>query len=337
MSNELQFHPLADIFPLMEGEEFDALVADIKANGLRDPIILYESKILDGRNRYRACIAAGKPLGDILGNFVKGDSRFNDPAAYVISKNIHRRHLTPEQRRDLIAKLIKADPAKSDRQIAAAVKASPTYVGKVRSTVHGGQLPEKRVGKDGKARKQPAKKKAVERKPSQRQLEAEQRREEIRRKADLVATILMERLDRDDLALLYAALEAVDGEALQSAIKERAGINTDAVSFVGGGWEELFENAEHYSDFAENLRKAEIELEAARPTDALADNDPGTILVEDGSVSKPQPSIAAPSPEPTPAFDPWDGLDIPDYLRRAPKAAPDTDDQQKNAKAKVAA
>jgi len=57
----------------------------------------------------------------------------------------------------------------------------------------------------------------------------------------------------------------------------------------------------------------------------------------DGGVSKPQPSIAAPSPDPAPAVDPWDGLDIPDYLRCAPKAAPDTDDQQKNAKAKVGA
>ena len=118
MSDTLRHHPLADIFPLMEGAEFNELVADIKASGLHEPIILLDDLILDGRNRYRACVAAGvepsyRPFTG------------EDPGAFVISANIRRRHLNTEQKRAVIAKLLEAHPKKSDRQIAETAKASP--------------------------------------------------------------------------------------------------------------------------------------------------------------------------------------------------------------------
>jgi ParB-like chromosome segregation protein Spo0J len=103
MAAALESHPLANLFPLLEGSEFEELVADIKANGLVEPIVIFEDKILDGRNRYRACLAAG--VEPAFRPFM-GD----DPLAYIISLNLRRRHLTAEQKRELIAGLIKAAP-----------------------------------------------------------------------------------------------------------------------------------------------------------------------------------------------------------------------------------
>ncbi|HEV7284038.1 MAG TPA: MT-A70 family methyltransferase [Kaistia sp.] len=88
---QLPFHPLANLFPLIEGEAFDDLMADIAANGLQEPIELLDGAILDGRNRYRAALVVGATIHT-------RQFRGSDPLAYVISKNLHRRQLSQSQR-----------------------------------------------------------------------------------------------------------------------------------------------------------------------------------------------------------------------------------------------
>ena len=131
----------------------DAITGHIRPTS-RPDVDNYLKAILDGRNRYRACLAAG--FEPAVRN---GDNWIGDPASFVISRNIHRRHLTTEQKRDLIAKLLKRDPSKSDRQIAETVKASPTFVGKVRAEGEAtGDLSTVDTRTDTRGRHQPAKK-----------------------------------------------------------------------------------------------------------------------------------------------------------------------------------
>ncbi len=88
---QLQPHELALLIPEMSQSEYEALKDDIKANGQIEPIRTYEGKILDGRHRYRACCELEiepeiRPLEDSV-----------DPLNFVLSKNIHRRHLNSGQ------------------------------------------------------------------------------------------------------------------------------------------------------------------------------------------------------------------------------------------------
>lgn len=75
--------------------EWRGLVEDIKANGLNHPIILFEGKILDGRNREKACRAAGVEPRYV--EFERAEKKTSDPLTFVVSENLHRRHLTATQ------------------------------------------------------------------------------------------------------------------------------------------------------------------------------------------------------------------------------------------------
>jgi hypothetical protein len=101
----LEFHPLSDLFPMMDDAALQELAADIKENGLEDQIILLDGKILDGRNRYEALLINGTDPSGFIKELDHDDFLRGDPLAYVLSKNLHRRHLTASQRAMVASKL----------------------------------------------------------------------------------------------------------------------------------------------------------------------------------------------------------------------------------------
>ena len=92
MTEQIPFHSIADLIPAMTDDEYQALKSDIAAYGQREPIVLLEGQILDGRNRYRACCELG----------IEPRLReWQEPGLatdFVVSENLRRRHLSPGQR-----------------------------------------------------------------------------------------------------------------------------------------------------------------------------------------------------------------------------------------------
>ena len=94
MADAVAFHPISDIFPMLPDDALQELADDIQKHGLLMPILLFENKVLDGRNRARAC------------EMVRVSARYElfhsesteDAVNYVLSTNLHRRHLTDQQK-----------------------------------------------------------------------------------------------------------------------------------------------------------------------------------------------------------------------------------------------
>jgi hypothetical protein len=166
-------HPAAEKLPLMSDAEIDELAKDIEKNGLLEPIIIWADNrkeangakppfsqyLLDGRNRLEALRRLGitgphhkRPGGGVRHfNAIKqcvggkcGWETDTDPEVYVLSANVHRRHLTTEQKHEAIAAFIKADPKASDSRIAKTLKVvSDKTVAKVRKeTVPNSEIPK---------------------------------------------------------------------------------------------------------------------------------------------------------------------------------------------------
>lgn len=92
VQSNMEYHDVANIFPMMGDEEYSALVDDIKANGLLESIWTYQGKIIDGRNRYKACLEIG-----IEPSYREWDGK-GSLVEFVVSLNLKRRHLTSSQK-----------------------------------------------------------------------------------------------------------------------------------------------------------------------------------------------------------------------------------------------
>lgn len=101
MKQKLEFHEVANIFPMMEKGEFEALKDDIRRNGLNEAIWLFDGKIIDGRNRYLATIAVG-----VEPKFKNYEGKEDDLIDFVLSLNLHRRHLSVSQKACLAVDLL---------------------------------------------------------------------------------------------------------------------------------------------------------------------------------------------------------------------------------------
>jgi hypothetical protein len=184
--DSIPVHPAADFFPLMGDSALRELADDIARHGLRERIKVIERSprgqdgvyrvshvdqvVIDGRNRLDALELAGVTIfhsgragtkldPDLIDVVRDGLDTDDDINAYVISANIHRRHLTLMQKKDLVAALLEGNPDRSNRSIAELVKVDHKTVGKARREKEArGEIPHVDKAVDSKGRLQPTSK-----------------------------------------------------------------------------------------------------------------------------------------------------------------------------------
>lgn len=99
-AQNVKFHEACDLFPDMTKKQFNKLANDIKKNGQLEPILTHKGEIIDGRQRLRACEKIG------IDPIIKEWEPRNSVIAFVVSKNLRRRHLTKGQRSSLAIHLM---------------------------------------------------------------------------------------------------------------------------------------------------------------------------------------------------------------------------------------
>lgn len=102
MKNEMKPHPLSLVIPDMTPDEFASLTESIRTEGQLEDIVTLDGMILDGRHRYQVCTNLNLPCVSREYSYeIDGDS----PTAFVMAKNVWRRHLSVSQRATIAAEI----------------------------------------------------------------------------------------------------------------------------------------------------------------------------------------------------------------------------------------
>lgn len=158
----LEDHVLAALFPMLPEDELEALAdAMLSSNIQRDPIVIHEGKILDGRNTLKALGIAG-----MTPRFRDYDPGTEGPAwKYVRDRNLTRRNLDPTQRAAIVSGLLQHSDdaaALSVAEMAAVADVSPRTMTDAIAAEEAGHGKDMR---DGKTSASAAAKKARKDKP----------------------------------------------------------------------------------------------------------------------------------------------------------------------------
>ena len=103
MTEIIESEEYKTLFPNLEGDAFDELVKDIDTNGQAESIILNQDGVLiDGYQRKRACEQLGI---DVKSEVVEFKGKEHE-LAFIMSHNLHRRHLTTIQKYEIAKKML---------------------------------------------------------------------------------------------------------------------------------------------------------------------------------------------------------------------------------------
>jgi ParB-like chromosome segregation protein Spo0J len=211
-----EVHPAADLFPMMTGDELQALADDIRENGLRQPVVLDgEGRVLDGRNRLAACELVG--VEPVFAS-VNGD----DPVALVVSLNVKRRNMTAGQRAvsaaeawDLVPKRGQSThvSGRTHEHLAAMFGVSAKYVQQARQLVeHAPDLA--RQAKAGLMSMATAAEELRTREAEEREREAEAERRRVKiERVRLESPDLIEALERGERDIVEVLADHAEREA----------------------------------------------------------------------------------------------------------------------------